>query len=70
MIFPLGATNEAFLKTLVSRSKYLRALVLVDSKYKSLPRRIGKLKHLRYLNLQGNPELKALPDSLCELQSS
>ena len=69
MIFPEGASNEAFLKTLASRCKFLRVLQLVDSRYESLPRSIGKLKHLRYLNLENNKELKSLPDSVCKLQN-
>ncbi|XP_039688450.1 putative disease resistance protein RGA3 [Medicago truncatula] len=69
LIFPKGANNEAFLKTLVSRCKFLRVLQLPDSTYESLPRSIGKLKHLRYLNLGKSKELKSLPDSLCKLQN-
>ncbi|RDX64365.1 hypothetical protein CR513_57083, partial [Mucuna pruriens] len=48
IIFPMEATNEAFLNTLVSRCKYLRVL--------DLPFSIGKLKHLRYLGLEELPE--------------
>ncbi|KAK7392886.1 hypothetical protein VNO78_21336 [Psophocarpus tetragonolobus] len=69
IIFPMEATNDAFLNTLVSRCKYLRVLDLSYSKYESLPRWIGKLKHLRYLNLSGNKKLKGLPDSVCKLQN-
>ncbi|XVE51986.1 hypothetical protein DITRI_Ditri02bG0083700 [Diplodiscus trichospermus] len=32
-----------------------------------LPREIGKLIHLRYLNLKGNKRLKNLPETLCNL---
>jgi len=69
MIFPKGANNEAFLKTLVSRCKFLRVLQLTDSTYESLPRSIGNLKHLRYLNLENSKELKSLPNSVCKLQN-
>ena len=68
MLFPKGANNEAFLKTLVSRCKFLRVLQLTDSTYESLPRSIGNLKHLRYLNLENSKELKSLPNSVCKLQ--
>jgi len=69
MIFPKGANNEAFLKTLVSKCKFLRVLQLTDSTYESLPRSIGKLKHLRYLSLLDSEELKSLPNSVCKLQN-
>nr|KYP41218.1 Putative disease resistance protein RGA3 [Cajanus cajan] len=67
-IFPMKATNEAFLNTLVSRCKYLRFLELSFSEYKSLPSSIGKLKHLRYLCLGRNEKLKELPNAVCNLQ--
>ncbi|XP_014511283.1 disease resistance protein RGA2-like [Vigna radiata var. radiata] len=69
IIFPMEATNDAFLNTLVSRCKYLRVLDLSYSEYESLPSCIGKLKHLRYLNLSGNKKLKGLPNSVCKLQN-
>jgi len=69
IIFPMEATNDVFLNTLVFRCKYLRVLDLSYSKYESLPSCIGKLKHLRYLNLSGNQTLKGLPDSVCKLQN-
>ncbi|XP_014511382.1 putative disease resistance protein RGA3 [Vigna radiata var. radiata] len=66
---PLGMNNEAFLIRLVSRCKYLRILELCSSEFESLPYFIGKLKHLRHLNLQFNKKLRRLPDSVCELQN-
>ncbi|QCE05249.1 disease resistance protein RPM1 [Vigna unguiculata] len=69
IIFPMEATNGAFLNTLVFRCKYLRVLDLSYSEYESLPSYIGKLKHLRYLSLSGNKKLKGLPDSVCKLQN-
>ncbi|CAJ1967551.1 unnamed protein product [Sphenostylis stenocarpa] len=69
MYFPKEANNEAFLNLLVARCKYLRVLVLGFSDYESLPRCIGKLKHLRYLSLSGSEKLKELPDSVCKLQN-
>jgi len=67
--FPKGMNNEVFLNSLVSRCKYLRALDLRYSKYDSLPPYIGKLKHLRYLNLHASEKLERLPDSVCKLQN-
>ncbi|CAI8602754.1 unnamed protein product [Vicia faba] len=69
IVFPIEANNEAFLNTLTSRCKFLRILKLTDSTYESLPGSIGKLKHLRYLNLARNKELKSLPNSICKLQN-
>jgi len=67
--FPNGADNEDFLNTLVSRCKFLRVLHLDFSEYESLPPRIGKLKHLRLLNLGKSENLTKLPDSICKLQN-
>ncbi|WVY96966.1 hypothetical protein V8G54_029117 [Vigna mungo] len=64
-----GMNNEAFLIKLVSRCKYLRILELYSSEIESLPYSIGKLKHLRHLNLQNSKKLKRLPDSVCKLQN-
>jgi hypothetical protein len=69
ILFPTGVNNETFLNTSVSRCKYLRVLQINNSGYKRLPHSIGKLKHLRYLNLEGNYELESLPDSVCKLQN-
>ncbi|KAK2454386.1 putative disease resistance protein RGA3 [Trifolium repens] len=69
LIFPKGANNEAFLYTMMSRCNSLRILQIINSTYVSLPRSIGKLKHLRCLNLENNEELKSLPNSLCKLQN-
>ncbi|XP_045806846.1 putative disease resistance protein RGA3 [Trifolium pratense] len=69
ILFPIGANNKAFLYTLVSRCKFLRILQITNSTYVSLPQSIGKLKHLRCLNLEFNKELKSLPNSVCKLQN-
>jgi Leucine-rich repeat (LRR) protein len=69
IFFPVGANNKTFLYTLVSRCKFLRILQITNSTYVSLPHSIGKLKHLRCLNLEFNEELKSLPNSVCKLQN-
>ncbi|KEH42967.1 putative disease resistance protein RGA3 [Medicago truncatula] len=69
ILFPVGVNNEAFLNTLVSRCTCLRVLQINNSGYESLPSSIGKLKHLRYLNLEDNEKLKSVPDSVCKLQN-
>ncbi|XP_045797569.1 disease resistance protein RGA2-like [Trifolium pratense] len=69
ILFPDGANSKPFLNTCLSRCKYLRLLKLNKSRYKNLPHSIGKLKHLRYINLEKSKELERLPDSVCKLQN-
>ncbi|KAL3755486.1 hypothetical protein ACJRO7_002525 [Eucalyptus globulus] len=65
----LGSSDseEFFLETCISQCKHLRVLWLDDSSFHLLPRSIGRLKHLRYLSLNGNSNIKKLPKSVCEL---
>ena len=72
VLFPIGAAvtnSEALLNTCLSKFKCLRVLDLHGSTFKTLPRAITKLKHLRYLDISRNPYIKRLPDSICKLQS-
>ncbi|CAJ2673564.1 unnamed protein product [Trifolium pratense] len=69
ILFPDGANSTPFLNNCLSRCKYLRLLKINNSRYKNLPRSIGKLKHLRCLGLVSNQELERLPDSVCKLQN-
>ncbi|KAK2350701.1 putative disease resistance protein RGA3 [Trifolium repens] len=69
IFFPDGANNKPFLNTCLSRCKYLRILKMDESRYKSLPRSVGKLKHLRCLDLEDSMELERLHDSVCKLQN-
>ncbi|ESW17616.1 hypothetical protein PHAVU_007G254400 [Phaseolus vulgaris] len=69
LCFHVGMNNEALLNTFLSRCKYLRVLQLCLSEYESLPDCIGKLKHLRCLNLQNSEKLEELHDSVCKLQN-
>ncbi|KHN14961.1 Putative disease resistance protein RGA1 [Glycine soja] len=64
-----GGSVESLLNTCVSKFKLLRVLDLSDSTCKTLPRSIGKLKHLRYFSIQNNPNIKRLPNSICKLQN-
>ncbi|KAG4915883.1 hypothetical protein JHK87_053440 [Glycine soja] len=64
-----GGSVEALLNTCVSKFKLLRVLDLRDSKCKTLPRSIGKLKHLRYFSIENNRNIKRLPNSICKLQN-
>ncbi|WVZ07584.1 hypothetical protein V8G54_020930 [Vigna mungo] len=72
VLFPNGAAaaiDEALLNMFLSKFKYLRVLDLRGSTCKTLPRAIAKMKHLRYLDISENPNIKRLPDSICKLQS-
>ncbi|KAG2405611.1 uncharacterized protein HKW66_Vig0048660 [Vigna angularis] len=72
VMFPNGvaaANCEAILKTFLGKFKCLRVLDLSRATFETLPRNISKLKHLRYLDISKNPNIKRLPDSICKLQS-
>ncbi|KAG2405654.1 uncharacterized protein HKW66_Vig0049090 [Vigna angularis] len=64
-----AAKDEAILNTCLSKFKCLRVLDLHGSTCKTLPRAIAKMKHLRYLDISENLNIKRLPDSICKLQS-
>ncbi|RDX88468.1 Disease resistance protein RGA2, partial [Mucuna pruriens] len=69
IIFPMEATNEAFLNTLVSRCKYLRFLDLGNDKLKGLPDSVCKLQNLQTLDLRGCIKLQELPKGISKLIS-
>ncbi|XP_020230821.1 disease resistance protein RGA2 [Cajanus cajan] len=71
ILFPngaIGANIEAMLNICLSKFKCLRVLDLSCSTCKTLPRSIGKLKHLRYFSIANNHNIKSLPNSICKLQ--
>ncbi|KAJ4715507.1 putative Nbs-lrr resistance protein [Melia azedarach] len=51
----------------ISSFKCLHTLNLGSSNIEKIPTSIGKLKHLRYLDLSRNGDLKELPDSMWKL---
>ncbi|KAM1380130.1 hypothetical protein ACFX2I_021904 [Malus domestica] len=55
--------------TIISSLRCLHALDLHNLRTKELPDVIGKLTHLRYLDLSGNVCLAVLPGSICNLQN-
>ncbi|XVE52861.1 hypothetical protein DITRI_Ditri02bG0158400 [Diplodiscus trichospermus] len=65
-----SANKENLLKS-VDQFTCLRALDLCGDYFpqdiRMLPNEIGKLIHLRYLNLSSNRELKILPEAICDL---
>ncbi|KAL2492903.1 putative disease resistance RPP13-like protein 1 [Abeliophyllum distichum] len=75
----LEITKEkaSYVRTLVSKSsvpcknfqdfKYLRTLVLCNTGLKDCPTSIGKLIHLRCLDVSYNYSMRTLPDSICKL---
>ncbi|XP_062007886.1 putative disease resistance protein RGA3 [Rosa rugosa] len=79
--FPVSSLNCKSLRTLtafeskltsigvelISQSKSLRTLNLSENSIREVPKEIGGLIHLRYLDLSENHELMELPDSLCDL---
>ncbi|KAM5578453.1 putative disease resistance protein RGA4 [Rosa sericea] len=79
--FPVSSLNCKSLRTLtafdskltsigvelISQSKSLRTLNLSKNSILEVPKEIGGLIHLRYLDLSQNRELKELPDSLGDL---
>ncbi|KAK4551129.1 hypothetical protein RGQ29_032520 [Quercus rubra] len=58
-------TCDAF----VSSFKFLRLLDLHETGIRNVPHFIGKLKHLRYLDLSWNRHIKMLPNSITRLQN-
>uniref|UniRef100_A0A2N9J439 Uncharacterized protein n=1 Tax=Fagus sylvatica TaxID=28930 RepID=A0A2N9J439_FAGSY len=59
--------NESMLNTLISSFRSLRALDLHRLGIKRVPKSIGKLIHLKYLDLYGNKSIITLPDSITKL---
>jgi hypothetical protein len=61
--------NKRVCDKLISSFKCLCALNLSDSNIQEVSNFIGKLKHLRYLDLFENKDIKLLPTSITKLQN-
>ncbi|XP_059450870.1 putative disease resistance protein RGA3 [Corylus avellana] len=61
--------NKPVSNTLNSSFKCLRALNLSRTSVQKVPNSIGKLKHLRFLDLSRNEDIKLLPASITKLQN-
>ncbi|XP_059451872.1 putative disease resistance protein RGA3 isoform X1 [Corylus avellana] len=61
--------NKPVSNTLISSFKCLRALNLSRSSIQKVPNSIGKLVHLRFLDLSRNEDIKLLPASITKLQN-
>jgi hypothetical protein len=61
--------NKLVFSTLISSFKCLRALNLSWLSIQKVPSSIGKLEHLRFLDLSRNEDIKLLPASITKLQN-
>ncbi|XP_022854885.1 putative disease resistance protein RGA3 isoform X2 [Olea europaea var. sylvestris] len=61
-----NVTQQSLPSNLFSRLKCVRVLIASNCGLQELPQEIGKLIHLRYLDLSFNPIIE-LPETLCDL---
>ncbi|KAJ0018697.1 hypothetical protein Pint_11865 [Pistacia integerrima] len=61
--------SEGLIVTWISKFKYLRLLCLSDLQFEKLPDSVGKLKHLRCLDISQNSSLVELSEAVCKLLS-
>ena len=62
-------SSPSFIEKYIFKFKFLRVLDLSSSSFEVLPSDIGRMKHLRYLDLSSNEKIRELPSSICKLQS-
>ncbi|KAL4625958.1 hypothetical protein ACB092_05G061500 [Castanea dentata] len=62
-----GRSSMVFSSNLFQHLTCLRSLNLKDSSFEKLPDEVGKLEHLRLLNLSHSYEIIELPEILCNL---
>ncbi|KAH7557219.1 hypothetical protein JRO89_XS11G0076700 [Xanthoceras sorbifolium] len=61
--------NQSFIESCISMFPFLRTLEIRYSDIELLPKKLGNMRHLRYLHLGENNRMKTLPNSICNLQS-
>ncbi|KAI9161619.1 hypothetical protein LWI28_019116 [Acer negundo] len=71
ILFPYNDINpsQSFVESCISMFPFLRFLDLSYGSIVFLPKKLGNLRHLRYLNLANNGKIKKVPNSICKLQS-
>ncbi|KAK4837001.1 hypothetical protein QYF36_002028 [Acer negundo] len=71
ILLPLYSVTptQSFVESCISSFPFLRYLDLGHGSIVSVPKKLGNLRHLRYLNLGFNGKIKKLPNSICKLQS-
>ena len=66
LAFGTGCSNNV-LRDLFQHFPCVRALTLSFTSIQELPYEVEKLKHLRFLNLSHNNDMKRLPETICNL---
>jgi len=67
-VFEKGGSLEHFMGILCSQSRVLKVLDIQGTSLNHIPKNLGNLFHLRYINLR-NTKVMALPKSVGELQN-
>ncbi|XP_009775466.2 putative disease resistance protein RGA1 [Nicotiana tabacum] len=65
----VGPMSTMFIENCIARFVQLRVLDISHSCFDELPRSVGELKYLRYLDINSNGSIKELPDSINKLLS-
>ncbi|KAK2636628.1 hypothetical protein Ddye_031420 [Dipteronia dyeriana] len=68
LFFEMIRPSQPLIGSCISQFPKLRVLDFRNSDMEELPKSIGKLKHLRYLNLTKNIKIKRLPKSIFKLR--
>jgi hypothetical protein len=69
LLFPTRPSHTPVYDTFISSFECLRALNMSGLNIQEVPNFIGKLRHLRFLDLSWNRDIKLLPASITQLQN-